>query len=144
MRWRTLRSLRVAELGLLLESALLLLAYGVGFTLLSPKSCLRIQAAACEDGDVSPGVVRRVSWAVGAVDRRLLGSSCLRRSAALAHMLRRRGYACELRFGAANKEGELVAHAWVERRGQAVLDPSGPPDYLPLESREARRSHEAR
>ena len=45
---------------------------------------------------------------------------CLSRSLALLWLLRRRGLAAELQLGARLIDGQLEAHAWVERGGVAL------------------------
>ena len=50
-----------------------------------------------------------------------LGTNCLDQSMTLWWMLRRRGIAGELRFGARKGEARFEAHAWVEL-GETALD----------------------
>ena len=48
-------------------------------------------------------------------------ATCLTRSIVLARLLRRRGAAAEIRIGVL-REGNSLAHAWVEVDGEAVND----------------------
>lgn len=48
---------------------------------------------------------------------------CLPQSVAISWMLARRGIACEFVIGARPKEGQLDAHAWVEREGVPINSP---------------------
>lgn len=59
--------------------------------------------------------------------------NCLARSMTLWYLLRRDGIESDLRFGTRKKDGKLLAHAWVEHRGQS-LDHDFEPDssYIPF------------
>ncbi len=148
-KWRTLLSLSAAEVRLLLEASVFVMGYDLGFALLPPRKLLEPSDTT---GDVSRGeggyeltpprrsggATERLAWAAEVADRTMPGkSSCLRRAAALARMLRRRGTETRLRLGVARRDGKLVAHAWLEatdgrlfgidRLGQyAVLSASTP------------------
>jgi len=50
------------------------------------------------------------------------GASCLVRSLALVGLMRRRGFAAELRVGVGKTSPRLEAHAWVELDGVPVND----------------------
>lgn len=67
--------------------------------------------------------VARVAWAVTAVARRSpIHSTCLSESLVVDAMLRRRGYAADIRFGVRPPGGgRLTAHAWVEHDGVVVF-----------------------
>jgi hypothetical protein len=62
-----------------------------------------------------------------------LGGKCLARSLILWGMLRRKGMETDLRFGMKKKDGKLLAHAWVEYRGER-LEPTGEhnQNYVPF------------
>ncbi|HXS15590.1 MAG TPA: lasso peptide biosynthesis B2 protein, partial [Polyangiaceae bacterium] len=61
-------------------------------------------------------------WAVEAAGRRVPRDiKCLPRALALQRMLRRRGAAAEVRFGARRVDGEFRAHAWLEYGGTVIL-----------------------
>jgi hypothetical protein len=49
-----------------------------------------------------------------------LGGKCLARSLVLWGMLRRKGIETDLRFGMKKKDGKLLAHAWIEYRGEPL------------------------
>lgn len=67
--------------------------------------------------------VARVAWALAAVARRSpIYSTCLTESLVVDLMLRRRGYASDIRFGVQPPGGgRLTAHAWVEHDGVIVF-----------------------
>ena len=67
--------------------------------------------------------VARLGWAVAAVARRApFRTTCLVESLAADAMLRRRGYASEIRFGVRPpSRGAITAHAWVEHEGAVVF-----------------------
>jgi hypothetical protein len=54
-----------------------------------------------------------------------IACGCLTRSLLLDWMLRRRGYASQLRIGVRLLDAHLQAHAWVELNGQPLNDPPG-------------------
>ena len=49
-------------------------------------------------------------------------ANCLERSLLLWSLMRRRGYAADLRIGVSNEEREFKAHAWVEMNGVVLND----------------------
>lgn len=60
---------------------------------------------------------------VAAAARRLpFSSNCLHQSVALWWLLRRHGFASELRIGSRFREDRFEAHAWVEYAGQVLND----------------------
>lgn len=64
----------------------------------------------------APAYRRRVSWAVRAAGRWVLGDRpCLAQALVAERLLRRGGLEAHLRIGVAKgPDGELLAHAWVE------------------------------
>ncbi|MFH1176075.1 MAG: lasso peptide biosynthesis B2 protein [Acidobacteriota bacterium] len=55
-----------------------------------------------------------------AARRHIVRMSCLRRALVLQRLLRRQGFAAELRLGVVRREELLHAHAWVELDGAAL------------------------
>ena len=72
---------------------------------------------------------RAAVWAVEAVSRRALRDRpCLTQALVARHLLRRRGVETTLEIGAVRDgEGDVVAHAWLERNGRVVLGGEGSP-----------------
>ena len=64
------------------------------------------------------------------------GASCIVRSLVLQTLLARHGHAAEIRFGARKHGRRLMAHAWVECEGRALLEGVG--DAYPPFSRAPR------
>jgi len=124
--WRKLRALSTADRWLLAEAGLLLLVCRIGLWLL-PYARLRRMV----DGTSPPApepprdFPERVSWAIGALARRLPAMTCLVQSLAAHALLRRAGCPAELRIGvqagARNAVKPLEAHAWVECEGRIVV-----------------------
>jgi hypothetical protein len=114
------RALGPADRGLVREAALLLVVARVGIAVL-PVPHLRKLLDGKWGRPRAP--VERVGWAVTAAARRLpFRTTCLVDSLAADAMLRRRGYASEVRFGVRVPDGnELAAHAWVEHDGKVVF-----------------------
>ena len=89
----------------------------------------------------SANPVSRIGWAIAAAARRLpFRSTCLLESLAADAMLRRRGYASEIRFGVQPPSGgALAAHAWVEHEGAVVIGAMHElPEYSPLSTRDVK------
>jgi hypothetical protein len=124
--WRKLRALSVADRRLLAEAALLLLVCRVGLWFL-PYARLRrvVDGHSAPDREPPRDVPRRVSWAIGALARRLPAMTCLVQSLAAHALLRRAGCRAELRIGiqprARGAAKPLEAHAWVECEGCVVV-----------------------
>ena len=51
-----------------------------------------------------------------------LRPACLARSMMLLWLLRRKDIECDLRIGVARRNGEFLAHAWIERNGLVLND----------------------
>jgi hypothetical protein len=64
----------------------------------------------------------RVIWAVRTASALLPGSTCLTQALAARYQLERCGLNTQLHFGVAKKEdGRLLAHAWLQCDGEAVI-----------------------
>ena len=122
------RALSAADRWLVIEAAVLLFTVRVGiaglqFSVLRSAldRVLRV-GPPHHRGKASPAV-ERLAWAVAAASRRLpFRSTCLVESVAVDAMMRRRGYASEIRFGVRPPEaGVLAGHAWVECDGAVVF-----------------------
>ncbi len=123
--WRKLRALPAADRGLLAETALLMLGVRAGVRFLSfdtLRQRLERSHAARRGPRQTP---ERVAWAIGAVSRRLPGTTCLVQSLTAHALLRRHGYRPELHIGVRAPGGgaavPLDAHAWVECEGRVVV-----------------------
>ncbi len=115
-RWHKLRSLSLSDVWLLTEAAVLVGVFDLGVRLFSSKTCLAffigkaIPERRCQEVDR-----QRIAWLVDVADRYAPGrSSCLRQSATLAWLLRRRGVRTSLRIGVAKEGDNIVAHSWIE------------------------------
>jgi hypothetical protein len=76
----------------------------------------------------------RVAWAVGAVSRRLPGTSCLASALAAQRLLSVRGRASDLHIGVAKQEKKFAAHAWLVSEGRIVIGDSDGDTYELLTS----------
>lgn len=122
------RALGAADQSLVLEAALLLVAarlgiIGLRFSVLRRALSRGVRMMGSSPARTTAFPVARVGWAIAAAARRLpCRSSCLIESLAADAILRRRGYASEIRFGVRPpSRGELAAHAWVEHDGAVVI-----------------------
>lgn len=111
--WRRLSS---ADRGLLVEATLRLavarLALLIPFRFVSPHLGAPMQETSDDGADRA--LLRRVSWAIGAVSRRApWRCRCLEQGIAAKMMLRRRRLPNTLYLGLARGERQLEAHAWL-------------------------------
>jgi hypothetical protein len=116
-----------AERGLVVQAALLLLAVRAALFILPFRTISRLASRLARSrGDTDhPDRVTRdlVVWAVTRVGRRLLGKdTCLPQALVGQVLLARNGFPARLQIGVRkDDDGELVAHAWVECRGDVVI-----------------------
>jgi hypothetical protein len=127
--WRRFAMLSGTNQRLLVEAALQLVAVRISFALVPFATLRRLidpweHASARRPGMDERDAAARVSWAMGAVARRLPGRmTCLVQALAAHALLRRRGFHSTLRIGVAEHEGagEITAHAWLECGGEIVV-----------------------
>lgn len=138
------RALGAADRSLVVEAAILLAVARIGLAAVHfpVLRCALDRAVRIfgHPGDQSVSPVPRLTWAVAAVARRRpFRSTCLVEALAVDAMLRRRGYASEIRFGVRPPGGgELAGHAWVEHDGRVVSGALGDLDeYSVLSARGA-------
>ncbi len=133
-RWHKLRSLSPSEVWFLVEAAAAVVAFDVAFRLFSSKTCLAfLGRKQSSQGGQQKVNLQRMAWLVDVADRYAPGkSSCLRQTAALAWLLRRRGVATSLRIGVARQEGKFTAHSWLETGEGEVFGLSETDKYTPL------------
>jgi len=116
-----LRHLRAREYGLLAAALIVL-----------PLTVLRLRLAGFSRRPGSPvadlpprageaEVVRATAHMVAAAAH-VYRASCMPQSITLQWLLRRQGIATRLCVGVRKDDGMLAAHAWVEHRGQPLID----------------------
>ena len=135
-RWSKLRSLSFSEVWVLVEAAAVVVGFDLAFRLFSSKTCLALLGRKqSSQGGQQEVNLQRMAWLVDVADRYAPGkSSCLRQTAALAWLLRRRGVATSLRIGVARREGKFTAHSWLESGDGELLGLSDSDKYVPLSS----------
>jgi len=135
-RWHKLRSLSFSEVWFLVQAAAVVVGFDLAFRLFSSKTCLALFGRKAASHRRQKGVdPQRMAWLVDVADRYALGkSSCLRQTAALAWLLRRRGVATSLRIGVARQEGKFTAHSWLESGEGELFGLSDLDQYIPLSS----------
>ncbi len=133
-RWHKLRSLSFSEVWFLVQAAAVVVGFDLAFRLFSSKTCLALFDRKVASHRRQKGVdPQRMAWLVDVADRYAPGkSSCLRQTAALAWLLRRRGVATNLRIGVAREEGKFTAHSWLESGDGQMFGLSDPDQYTPL------------
>jgi hypothetical protein len=140
------RALGAADQSLVLEAAMLLVVarlglIGLEFSVLRRALGRGMRMIGSSRTHTSAAPASRIAWAVAAAARRLpFQSTCLLESLAADAMLRRRGYASEIRFGVRPPSGgALAAHAWVEHEGAVVFGATHEiSEFTPLTTRDAK------
>lgn len=109
----------------------LLLAADLGLRFLSFPRVDRWLAPALT-GDPEEGEIGRLVWATEAAARHhLYPMRCLPKALCLRRLLIRHGIDAELRIGVSTRDGDLAAHAWVERHGAPVGETRDVEDRFP-------------
>ncbi|MCG5062165.1 MAG: lasso peptide biosynthesis B2 protein [Limnoraphis sp. WC205] len=87
------------------------------------KLVTQISQATSNPQRVSQVCVSKIVWAVNLSSRYMPGGvKCLARALTMQILMGQYGYSSELRIGVAKeKEGQFVAHAWVESQGQVII-----------------------
>lgn len=137
-RLRKFIALPAADRFLLVESLLLLAAFKAALGLLSFRRVLRLASrlsrrpaeAGAGDGELT----QRVAWAASVARAYIPGeTTCLATSLTAMVLLARRGCPAELRIGVDRTgEGPFLAHAWVESRGEVVVEGEELHRYVPF------------
>jgi len=113
-----------ADRGLLLGSALLLMAIRLGLWLLPFRILLRFfpRTTGNHRKEADQSSIARAAWSVRVMSRYVPAASCLTQALAMLVLLDRFGHPSELRVGVAkNGLDRLKAHAWVECEGKIVI-----------------------
>jgi hypothetical protein len=84
------------------------------------------------DGGAGEPSGYQVAWSVRAASRRIPRASCLTQALAVQLLLARYGHLSKLQIGVARKDGDFVAHAWVEYGGRIVTGQDGHGQFKPL------------
>lgn len=128
-RWSRWRALGAGEKRATLAAALLLPAIGVALRVVNAR---RLMPAS--GGTICRESSRELARAVTRASAHgICAGNCLSRSILLARLLRARGLASEIRFGARTSTGSFEAHAWVVHDGVALNDAG---DYVELRQKE--------
>src|SRR5467141_1529215 len=88
-----------ADRGLLLGSALLLIAIRLGLWLLPFRILLRLLPAASQRREEEQLSIARAAWSVRVMSRYVPAASCLTQALAMLVLLNRFGHSSELRIG---------------------------------------------
>ena len=128
--WRRFRTLGRDDRALVLEAAVLLPFGWIGLRLLSfvqLRSLLDAYAVRFRTAsEAAMPVLDRTTWTVSAVaDRSPVSMTCLVRALAADAILRRHGFASQLRIGVRRHDGTssrpLDSHAWIECDDRIVM-----------------------
>jgi hypothetical protein len=139
------RRLPLRSRHLRVKSLLLLGLVRVGLWLLPFRTLHRLLAHMMPAHAVPQGGNRasigHVVWAVRVASRYVPAATCLTQALATQVLLRRCGYAADLRIGVARSEaGEFQAHAWVEYQGEVVIGGvQAPSRFTPLPALDGER-----
>jgi hypothetical protein len=137
-RIRKFIALAPADRHLLVESVFLMAAVKAALSLLSFRRVLRL-ASRLSRRPAGPGpgdgdVAGRVAWSTAVARAYVPGvATCLATSLTAMVLLARRGCPAELRIGVDRTgEGPFLAHAWVESRGEVVVEGEELHRYVPF------------
>jgi hypothetical protein len=110
------------DAAVLLEAGCLLPSIELGLRVLPLDALLRRIGgpAPRPQADVDPRRAALLIDRLGAIYP--LNATCLKKSLVLLRVLRRRGYAAELRLGVRRVDGAFASHAWVECGDHRLLD----------------------
>lgn len=140
--WRNFRRLTEFERGVVFKAGCMLLACRMGLRILGFRTWknLLVHFLPHEDrakttAAGSEEIAKAIARMVAAAGRNLFFTpDCLESSLTLWWLLRRRGFAADLRFGARKEMNTFEAHAWVEWNGLALSDPGdGQSPFVPFE-----------
>lgn len=136
--------LPVGERRLLAKAVLLLALIKPGLVLLPFRTVQRLLkgAVAAPIGVRDQATAEQVVWAVEKAGRRMPRfTTCLTQALAVQFLLSRRGYPALLRIGVSkDKEGEFMAHAWIESKGEVLIGGEELERYTPLTTLDGRRT----
>jgi hypothetical protein len=139
---RTLRALSGSEREIAWAAAVGLTATWLGLRVFGFRRCKEFvlwragRSSAMGSGHRSSAIsANRILQLEAAAARNLFFSTnCLEQSLVLWSILRRRGFAADLKFGARKEAGQFEAHAWVELNGRALNDETDSPSkFVPFD-----------
>ena len=139
-----LRRLTPTDRHLLFRATLMLAATRLALTCLPFRSVRRLLRPSPPPTLRSPGAlswpVDRISWAVQAASRRVLGDKpCLAQALVAHRLLVGSEHPSELKIGVTKDDnGNLTAHAWVECRSKVVVGAGTLSRFTPLETASGR------
>jgi transglutaminase superfamily protein len=140
--WRRFAALSVTEQSVVLQAAVWLSATWFGLRVCGFRRWQNFLAkfasdapqSAAPDCDLLPQAFQTARLHAAAARHIFLHTNCLERALVLAFLLRCRGIAADLRFGARKEAARLEAHAWVEYRGVPLDEDLGEHrHFLPFE-----------
>ena len=106
--------------------------------------CTRELRRQAPDGAGRDRAIRAVRWAVAAAAARLPGRTvCFPRALAAQAMLRRRGVATTMIYGARSRRDQLAAHVWLTAGSEGVVGHEVAAEYAPLAIYESAPSSRA-
>jgi hypothetical protein len=119
---------------LLLQTALVVMSVRAALGLLAFKQVNELVSQRA----MRPRAMRNISkarviWAVRTASAFIPGSTCLTQALAAKYQLERCGLNTQLHFGVAKKEdGTLLAHAWLQCDGEALIGGEIAPRFAPV------------
>lgn len=106
---------------ILVKAAVLLILIRIGLRLLNFCTLRRLLAKIARPRQSQQISVYKIIWAITMVSPHIPGVKCLARALAAQVMLSQQDYPNQLRIGVGNRQGQFIAHAWVEHRGRTVI-----------------------
>jgi hypothetical protein len=132
------RTLRARDYVLAFEAAVGLLwarvlLGAVPFRRIASWSTREVRGRRLSDAEHRSRAIADVRWAIAAAGASLHGATaCFPRALAAQAMLRRRGVATTMTYGARPSAGWLEAHVWLTAGADAVVGHEVAPEYSPI------------
>ena len=131
-----MRDVNSPRLWLLAESLVVMTLARVALRVLPARKILAWQTKPVRATGSEADMARhrqRVAWAVDVVAKRgPVAFVCFPRCLAVSYLLRARGVATRLHYGAAREGGQLVTHTWLESGGEVLVGGEVKADYSTL------------
>lgn len=107
---------------LLIKVATLLILIRVGLKFIQFQILRNLLAKIAQPVKTNQVSIYKIIWSITIISPFIPGVKCLARAMVAQVMLSRQGYSNRLMIGISkDKQGQFIAHAWVESRGRTVI-----------------------
>lgn len=107
---------------ILIEAMILLILIRLGLQFFQFQTLHKLLEKIAQPKQNKQVSIYKIIWAITMISPHIPGVKCLARALAAQVMLSRQEYPNQLRIGVGkDKQGQFIAHAWVENRGRTVI-----------------------